>query len=186
MAALWPVPTLDAPPPSRGPRLTRRFAVWPAPSSGAPSCGGSRSRAPSNTTAYAAGDTIAGTLIFPEVVEADRAVYLIGGSVQTSKKTSIEVFRLHLYSDEPATFLDGASMAAARVAERETYLGSVVFPAAARIGNAGEAFTALAPSSTPVALVVPAGDLYGVLEGTLGETPDSGQIYVVSLVMEQN
>ena len=145
-----------------------------------------RAATPDPADPYAAGDAIVQTLEFLHVGVPGRTVYVVGASVQSSKRDSVEVFRLHLYNKPPAGFADGAGVSAPRPAERDTYLGNLTFPAAAAVGASGEAYTELAKSMFPFNLYLPDGHLYGVLEGTVGETPAAGQVYVVRLLLDRN
>ena len=138
------------------------------------------------TTPYTGGDAIVETLKFDNLVERSHSVNIIGGSIQSSKRDSVEVFRLHLYAKEPTAFADRTGVSAPRAAEREFYLGNITFTAAANIGATGDAYASLASDSTPFHCFLPSGKLWGVLEGTLGETPVSQQVYTVSLIMELN
>lgn len=148
---------------------------------------------PANTTLYTALDAIADSASAPTIItfsgaaeKAGRGGKIIGAHIGTDQTANVEVFKLHLFNTAPTPINDNAAMTAPLYADIDIYIGSITFPAAADENATGAAF---AQSTTPGLNFITdaaANDIYGMLEGTLGFTPASGQKFYMTLFIEQD
>ena len=126
------------------------------------------------------------TIELTGVAPADTCVYLLGAYIQTDNDSSTAVYRAHFYNSAPVAFADNAAVNVPRLAERETYLGNVTFPALDKIGSTSEAFCQLSQTATPFPLPLSDGNLYVVLEVTGADTPTSGQEFAFTFIIDTN
>jgi hypothetical protein len=154
---------------------------------------------PSNTTAYAAKDTVAdetsgATIInFPNAaMEANRGGYITGATIMTDQVANTAQFKLHLFHTTPTVLSDNVAMTAPLFADRAKYIGSITFPAvASEDASAGAAFaqaTTTAEPQFPIPFVSATADsdIYAMLETIDSFTPASAQIFYIVLRVEQN
>jgi hypothetical protein len=154
---------------------------------------------PANTTAYTAKDAIADKtaaatiLTFTNAAQAaGRGGYVVGATVMTDQTANTAQFKLHLFHTAPgAVVVDNAAMTAPLWTDRASYVGSIIFAAAAQEGGAGAAFAQLttgAEPQFPMPFVCAAADsnLYGMLETLDAFTPASAQNFYLVLRIEQN
>jgi len=152
---------------------------------------------PSDTTAYAAKDTVANATSGAVVMTftgmarvTGGSGYIVKASILTSQTTNTEAFRLHLYNAAPTALQDNAACTAPLYADGGSYVGTIDFPACKTEGTGGTAAYVnvtgnIANSNLPMAFVCAAdANLYGILETPAGFTPASAQTFTIVLVAE--
>jgi hypothetical protein len=154
---------------------------------------------PSDTTAYAAKDTIAdetsgATIInFATLAQADgRGCYITGATIMTDQVANVAQYKLHLFNETPTVLSDNVAMTAPLWADRAKYVGSITFGAvASEDGSSGAAFsqnTTDVEPQFPIPFVTTSSDsdLYAMLETIDSFTPASAQNFYIVLRIEQN
>lgn len=151
---------------------------------------------PANTTAYSAGDTISDSLSATTPMTFTGAARNLGGSgwivgayVSTNKTGVTSQLRVRLYSSAPTGYaLDNAATPAlyADVAKR---VGVIDLPALAAPAAGGSVDFVDAEKfdlRIPFVCAIASQDLIGVLEAIDAMTPDSGQSFTVTLLVEMD
>lgn len=147
---------------------------------------------PANTTAYAVGDVVTGTVA--AVLEfANLAAYpnglgrVIGGSIQKSTANITNAkFRLWLYAGTIATVGADNAPAVLRYADKESYLGTVEFPLMVQDGSS--VFSAIAIDnelSIPFKCIGAKRNLYGVLVAEGAYAPGNAETFFIRLAVER-
>lgn len=150
---------------------------------------------PSNTTAYAANDTIADSTSAPTVLtiaDAARATgsfsYITKARIVTDQSTCTARFRLHLYSVSPTAINDNDPYTLLW-SQRASYVGNIAFGACATEGTgstAAQDIVVPGSGNLPLAFITASTDrqLYAILETIDAFTPASGQNFYIELDMD--
>lgn len=145
---------------------------------------------PANTTAYVAGAAVgsnSGTAIlqFPNMGVANKITYITGFNLMiniSSILSGMTSFQLNLFTGSPSAAADGSGGAAYAFSnsDRSLFANYIITPTITRQGN-----TLFASQTNGSGLCLPVQmtgtSLYGVLTTTGAYTPDSGDVFTLSL-----
>lgn len=148
---------------------------------------------PSDTTAYAAKDTVsnstsATTLMTLTIGSVDGGTgYITKARLTTDQSTNTAQFRLHLYRVSTATVGNDNAANTLMWTDRTERVGYIDFAPMATEGTGSDCAQSL-NADLRLAFTCGASDsnLYGVLETITAWTPASGQNFHVALTAEQN
>lgn len=150
---------------------------------------------PANTTAYTAGDVVGtdaaaeSAIDFSVTQVPGGAGYIVGATLWTSQAANVAEYSLYLFTAGTSTLTIPFDNAAYTTlyAERDYFVGKIVFPAAADATGGGSntaAISEVQAISLPFDVASGGLSLYGVLVTETGFTPDSGQTFAVRLMVE--
>lgn len=145
---------------------------------------------PSNTTAYVAGAAIGSNsgsaiLQFSNMGSANKITYITGFNLMiniASILSGMTTFQLNLFTGSPSAVVDGSGGAAYAFSngDRSLFANYIITPTITRQGN-----TLFASQTNGSGLCLPVQmtgtSLYGVLTTTGAYTPDSGDVFILSL-----
>lgn len=142
----------------------------------------SSKKRPADTTAYSAGDVVAPSLTFSDVLYSDSGHFVImSASIMidvNAVPSGMTTFKLHLYDSTPTTIADNSAYNLP-VADRTYYLGSFLFDAPADLGDT--LYSCKENINFKRKFLGDSKTLYGVLETTGGYTPTSESTITIKL-----
>jgi hypothetical protein len=149
---------------------------------------------PADTTAYATNDVVSNNtsattmLAFPILRDSGTSAYLMAARISTNKKSITPRIRVHLFSDNSATVsADNAPYKTlyADTAKRIGYFDLPSMFTSADTTNSDMSGAADQTLRVPLVAGATAGTIYAVLETLDAFTPDSGQKFTLTLLVDQ-
>jgi len=151
---------------------------------------------PADTTAYTAGDVVSNSTVSTTLLTLANAArvsagsgYIVGCRLVTDKKSITPRFRVHLFNaNNPTVAADNAAMRShyTDASKRLGYFDLAAMTTATDTGNSDESRTLDMTLRIPFVCAGGTTSLFALLETLDAFTPNSGQKFTLTLVLDQN